>query len=47
MKKLFEIPEAEILNLSVVDVVCTSGMDEITDGGPGIAGGPFDPGNED
>lgn len=48
MKKLFEVPEAEILKLSVGDVVCASGMDEITDGGDGIAPtNPFDPGTDD
>ena len=48
MKKLFEIPKAEILKLSAEDVVCTSGLelepDEITDGGNGITPDtPFNP----
>lgn len=48
MKKLFEVPEAEILKLSVGDVVCASrGEDEMTTGGTGMDGGPFDPGNDD
>lgn len=48
MKKLFEVPEAEILKLSVGDVVCASrGEDEITNGGNGIEGEPFNPGNDD
>lgn len=48
MKKLFEIPKAEILKLCAEDVVCASvGIDEITDGGEGIDGGTFNPGNDD
>lgn len=49
MKKLFEIPKAEILKLCAEDVVCASvGIDEITDGGAGIEPkDPFNPGNDD
>lgn len=49
MKKLFEIPEAEILKLSAEDVVYTSGVegkkDELDITGSGAVG-TFDPGND-
>ena len=51
MRKLFEIPEAEILKLSAEDVVYTSGLeltpDDIISGGGGVDGGVFNPGNDD
>ena len=51
MKKLFEIPEAEILKLSAEDVVYTSGAagkkDELYATGEGIDGGAFNPGDYD
>lgn len=51
MKKLFEIPQAEILKLSAEDVVYTSGLtltpDDLENGGAGISGGDFTIDNED
>lgn len=50
MKKLFEIPQAEILKISAEDVVYTSGLtpDDLENSGAGIEGtDPFNPGNDD
>ena len=53
MKKLFEIPKAEILKLCAEDVVCTSGLGGIEDemnagNGAGIEPkDPFNAGNDD